>query len=383
MKKKQTAPAKLLYFASEQNADMLYFARFFAPDPFIAMEIHGRKIGVFNMLEYSRALKEAALDEVLSYEETRTAAAKLLRLESPSTADIILFIARKNRVKHFLVPDTFPVGLAFELQRRGLKLSTPPSTEPFFPERILKTREEADAIRVGNRASAAGIKAAEQALRKSTIRNGYLYLNGKRLTSERLRTLIDQACLGQGATASRTICAGGDQACDPHCHGTGPLRANELIIVDVFPRVAATGYHGDMTRTFLRGKASPAQKHLVQTVLEAQKLACAKVKAGVALRSVHEVVHAHFKQQGYETSRDGGTWKGFFHSTGHGLGLDIHEAPRLSYVPGRLQSGMVVTVEPGLYYPGLGGCRIEDVLWVTKSGSEKLSSYGYHWELQR
>lgn len=280
-----------------------------------------------------------------------------------------------------MVPDTFPTGLAFELQRKGLKLSIPAQAEPFFPERIIKSKEEALAIKAGNQASAAGIKAAEQALRKATVRRGYLYLDDRRLTSERLRMLIDQACLEHGASTSRTICAGGDQACDPHCHGTGPLRANELIIIDVFPKVTATGYHGDMTRTFLKGKANPAQKHLVQTVRDAQQLACSKIKAGVALRTVHQSVHTYFKQEGYETRKDGEVWKGFFHSTGHGLGLDIHEPPRLSDVPGRLRSGMVVTVEPGLYYPGLGGCRIEDVVQVTATGSEMLSSYGYRWEL--
>jgi Xaa-Pro aminopeptidase len=250
-----------------------------------------------------------------------------------------------------------------------------------FPEREKKTAEEAEAIRQGNRCSAAGIRAAENVLKAATVKAGKIIYEGRALTSERLKEEIEIACLRAGSVSSHTIAAGGDQACDPHCTGSGILRANELIIVDVFPRVVATGYHGDMTRTFLKGKASAEQKRLVETVLSAQKKAVESVKSGVTGDRIHREVVRQFEENGFKTDARARQPVGFFHGTGHGLGLEVHEAPRLSANGPRLKAGQVVTVEPGLYYPGLGGARIEDVVWVQKEGNELLSSYPYRWEL--
>jgi Xaa-Pro aminopeptidase len=251
-----------------------------------------------------------------------------------------------------------------------------------FPERAIKSEREQAAVAEGNRASAAGIRAVEQVLRRAAIKSGYLYFEGRKLTSERLRREADVACLYRGAVAAHTIVAGGDQACDPHCSGKGPLRANELIIVDVFPRVTATGYFGDMTRTFLKGRASTAQRRLVAAVREAQRMAIGSIKAGLNGSTVHRKVEEFFAREGFPTGKREKGHEGFFHGTGHGLGLEIHEYPRLGRTGGRLRAGMVTTVEPGLYYRGLGGCRIEDVVAVTGRGSEMLSRCHYRWEIR-
>jgi len=180
-----------------------------------------------------------------------------------------------------------------------------------------------------------------------------------------------------------TIAAGGDQACDPHNRGSGPLRANELIVVDVFPRVAATGYYGDMTRTFLRGRASDAQRALVAAVRAAQLVARRAIRAGVIGRTIHQKVVDVFHQRGFETKHGKNGSVGFFHGTGHGLGLAVHELPRISgNVNTTLRHRSVVTVEPGLYYPGIGGCRIEDVVQVTSAQPKLLSRYHYDWEFR-
>lgn len=372
----------LLFADSERSSDMLYFGGFHAPDPFIALEAAGKKIAVLNALEFGRGKKESAFDELLPLETYHEKARKRWpELGAPGPAEVIAVLAAERRQKIFTIPEDFPAALASQLHAHGLKLVFPEG--PLFPERVIKNAREAAAIREGNRCAALGIAAAERLLRQSKIKQGRLFLKGEPLTSEKLKFAIEVACLEAGALSLNTIAAGGDQACDPHCRGSGPLRANELIIVDVFPRVISTGYHGDMTRTFLKGRASDAQHALVEAVRAAQLGALKAVKAGVNGRDVHRGVVAEFDKRGYKTVRSDKGSTGFFHGTGHGLGLAVHELPRLSgAIDSVLPKGSVVTVEPGLYYPGLGACRIEDVVQVTGGKAKMLSDYSYTWELR-
>jgi len=193
------------------------------------------------------------------------------------------------------------------------------------------------------------------------------------LTSEILRAEIDSTILRAGGVPTGTIVAGGDQACDPHERGSGPLYVNSLIILDVFPRDAKTGYFGDLTRTVMHGRASEAQRKLWETVKAGQALALKKIRAGVDGMTIHEAIQDFFAQRGFPTQVREGRRVGFFHGTGHGLGLEIHEYPRLQKVT--LEEREVLTVEPGLYYPGLGGVRQEDVVVVTKNGCRMLSHF--------
>jgi Xaa-Pro aminopeptidase len=218
---------------------------------------------------------------------------------------------------------------------------------------------------------------AMQVLRRAKIaRNRKLIYHGLPLTSERLRAVIDCAILQAGGLAAHTIVAGGKQACDPHESGYGPLRANELIIIDIFPRSQKTGYFGDITRTVVRGRANETQRKLYDTVWQGQKIAFNKMRAGTPTSEIHQAVQDYFVQQGYKTGRHNGCMEGFFHGTGHGLGLEIHEAPRVGATStGKLKTGQVVTVEPGLYYPEIGGVRLEDVALVTSNGAKNLTRF--------
>jgi Xaa-Pro aminopeptidase len=324
--------------------------------------------------------KDSAFDTVLPLEPYLVRAREKYPDRKIGAAEVIALVARELGIKTFVIPEDFPAGLASRLTH--LRVTLELVDGPIFPAREIKIPAEAAAIREGNRCSAAGIAAAESILRASKIVSGKIKYRGAPLTSERLKFAIESACLEAGALSIDTIAAGGDQACDPHERGSGPLRANELIVVDVFPRVQATGYHGDMTRTFLKGRASDAQRALVAAVREAQKAALKKIRAGVNGRAVHQQCLDVFKKRGYETKRTENGSVGFFHGTGHGLGLAVHEAPRVSTVDYKLKAGSVVTVEPGLYYPGLGGCRIEDVVQVTTTGSKLLSDFHYDWEIK-
>ncbi|WP_221774582.1 M24 family metallopeptidase [Pelagicoccus albus] len=376
----KTSASPLIFADTQKSADHLYVGGFSVPDAFISFKKGRKWYALLNQLEFARGLKESSFDEVLSLEVWLEMAREKFEKAKVGYPELVATIADEFEIETFKVPADFPSSLAFKMLELGLKVDVCDGS--IFPAREVKTEEELGFIREGNRCSSAGIRAAEKAIRQSVVKKGKLYLDGKVLTSEKLRSLIEVACLEAGSVSSGTIAAGGDQACDPHCEGYGPLRANELIIVDVFPRVSKTGYHGDMTRTFLKGKASDAQKALVDAVFKAQQDAIKAIKTGVNGKAIHGGVVDTFTELGYETTRGENGAEGFFHGTGHGLGLEVHEAPRVSIVSNKLKRNAVVTVEPGLYYPGLGGCRIEDVVAVRDDGAELLSSYHYRWQIR-
>jgi len=380
--KSKSSKIRFLYAASESSADMLYLAGVFVPDPFLAILAQKKSYAVVSQLEYGRVAKQSKFDEVMLLETIRGKAAENLQIpvEDVGPGELMVYFAQRFAVKKIQVPADFPAVHYAKLYEAGYRVEIVEGA--FFPKRGKKTDAEARAIRQGNAASAAGIRAAEAVLRAATVEGNRIVYDGKPLTSERLRGIIDQACLEKGASASHTIVAGGRQACDPHEAGSGLLRPNELIIVDVFPRVQKTGYHGDLTRTFLKGRASEAQRKLVKAVQDAQSAALEKVKAGVKGEAVHAAAQKVLDEAGFVTERRKKGFVGFIHSTGHGLGLEVHEAPRVSKGAPKLKAGQVITIEPGLYYPEIGGCRIEDVVRVTKDGCEKLSSLHYRWEIR-
>jgi Xaa-Pro aminopeptidase len=328
--------------------------------------------------------KESAFDEVLLLEDVREGAArrfKLPRHQQPDLHQMVLHLAKLHGIPTFRVGSRFPAGLARKLRQAGMTLEIADGSG-LFPERQLKTAAEVTALRKANQASEAGFRIVSKTLAESEIRNGKLIHGGGVLTAERLRALINHAVLDAGGMALHTIAAPGDQAVDNHCVGHGPLRAGELIVVDIFPRRIEDGYWGDMTRTYLKGRASDAQRRLVRTVRRAHTLAISMIKPGATGGKVHDAVQAFFDKEGYETVRNSRSPKGFFHSLGHGVGLEIHEEPVMrSGSPWRFRKGMVVTVEPGLYYHGLGGCRIEDMVHVIPGGCEMISRAPYKWEI--
>ncbi len=377
---KKPAPAPLLFADTHTSADMLYFGRVAVHDPFIAFAAGGKKITVQSALEFGRVKRTSAFDVILPREAWLQRAQELYGPKA-GVAEIIATLAGEYRLRYFRVPDEFPAALYVKLTTLGLKLELADGL--MFPEREIKTDWEAACIREGNRLCTVGYRAAEAILRTSQINGRTLIYQGKPLTSERLRFGIETAIHERGGNPQDTIVAGGNQACDPHERGSGPLRPHELIIIDIFPRVVKTGYFGDMTRTYLKGRASEAQCRLVATVREAQKRATKVIRAGVDGRLVHQAVTDYFAATGYETKQGQNGSVGFFHGTGHGLGLAVHDPGRMSpTIAYPLKQGSVMTVEPGLYYPGLGGCRWEDVVQVTATGSKPLSKHPYNWEIR-
>jgi len=359
---------------------MLYFGRVEVHDPFIAFGAKGRKITVQSALEFGRVKKTGDFDLVLPLEECR-ARAKARFKGRAGPAEIIATLAREHGIRRFRVADDFPAHLYVKLTKLGMKLQLADGL--LFPEREIKSAREAECIREGNRLCSVGFTVAEQILRAARIKGRTLVYRGKVLTSESLRFALETAIHEQGGNPQHTIVAGGDQACDPHERGSGPLRPHELIIIDIFPRVTATGYFGDMTRTYLKGRPREVQRRMVATVRKAQQRALKAIRAGIDGRLVHRAVTECFEEAGYETRHGKNGSVGFIHGTGHGLGLAVHDPGRISpAAAGPLKLGSVLTVEPGLYYPGIGGCRWEDVVQVTASKPKMLSKFHYDWELR-
>lgn len=368
---------RLIVAASENDPDMLYATRFFAPDAFIFLEERGKRTLVLSDLEIDRARKTAQADEFVSYSALEKEVQGNQR-KAPPYEKVLAHFLRKRGVRSAVVPASFPLGFAQELEASRIRLRT--TNGLFWPEREAKTEAELKLMRQALQITEAGMARAMEVLGASKPGAAKkLMWSGKVLSSEVLRAEIDSAILRAGGLPANTIVAGGDQACDPHERGSGPLKANSLIILDIFPRAAKTGYFGDMTRTVVRGKASEAQRKLWQTVREGQELALRKMKPGVDGLDLHNEVKQFFTDRGFPTEVRNGKQVGFFHGTGHGLGLEIHEFPRFQKTV--FKPGQVLTVEPGLYYPGLGGVRIEDVVAVTKAGTRMLSRFEKRLEL--
>ena len=370
-RKKTKGDTRLIVAASEHDPDMLYATRFFAPDAFIFLEEKGKRTLVLSDLEIDRARKQATADEFVSYSALeREVQGK--QAKAPAYGKVLSHFLRKRGVRSALVPANFPLGFALELAASRISLRT--SNGLFWPEREAKSDEELKLMRRALCITESGLARAMEVLSGSKSGSGKkLSWSGKTLTSEILRAEIDSAILRAGGLPANTIVAGGDQACDPHERGSGPLKADSLIILDVFPRDAKSGYFGDMTRTVVRGRASEAQRRLWETVRDGQALALKKMKPGVDGLKLHNEVKQFFTDRGYPTEVRDGRQVGFFHGTGHGLGLEIHEFPRFQKTV--FKPGQVLTVEPGLYYPGTGGVRIEDVVVLTASGTRMLSRF--------
>lgn len=374
---KSNSKTRLMAAASETDADMLYATRFFAPDPFIFLERNGKRTLVLSDLEIGRGRKQAQADEILPYSEFEKEV-QGKGAKAPPFEKVLAHFLVRQKVKSALVPAKFPLGYARELAANKIKVE--PTGELYWPERETKTEAELRQLRKALEITETGMARGIEVLKSCTPqKSGKLDWSGKVLTSELLRAEIEMAILRAGGLPAGTIVAGGDQACDPHERGHGPLRANSLIILDIFPRAAASGYYGDITRTVLRGRASDEQRRLWETVKAGQELALKKMKPGVDGLKLHKEIKQFFTDQGYPTEVRDGQQTGFFHGTGHGLGLEIHEVPRFQKTV--FKPGQVITVEPGLYYPGLGGVRIEDVVALTKSGIRMLSRFPKQLEL--
>lgn len=366
MEKKLTSPI-LLIEGGAQDANLRYLTGFTAPDPVVAL-VHGQQVSlVVPLLEYGRAINAARMARVFTPQMLG-----LKGTEAYSLAAWARTLLKQEGIRHVRVAHHFPVAVADALRQARVVLEV--ATTPLCPQRRRKTEAEVRAIARTQRAAVNAMKVAMHGIQQSTVDSrGFLQYEGRRLTAEQVRYWIEQSLLEKDCVATETIVAGGRQGADPHERGHGPLRAGYPIVVDIFPRHKETGYWGDITRTLIKGPPKPIVARMWQAVADAQRAALQTCKAGVTVKRVHTVAQHALRAHGFETTVKNGWGEGFIHSTGHGVGLDIHEAPSLNLSTTRLRSGDVVTVEPGLYYKAYGGVRIEDTVVITPAGFRWLA----------
>jgi len=372
----------LVIGAPEHDAAAYHLSGFLAPDPVIYLRAAGKGYLAVSSMEYGRAKRDARVDEVLSFDELEVMSlARELKSGGRALAAAAADLLERLGAIHspVAVPPDLGVVYADELRARGLRVT--PDARLFANMRRAKSAEEISYIEKTQRAVEEACALAVRILEEAGITDdGTLLYGDEPLTSERLRSEIDVELLRRGCAAEGTIAAGGAQAADPHERGHGPLRAGEPLILDIFPVDKASRYYADMTRTFVKGEPSEELQQMYDAVLESQEAALAMIRAGVNGRDVHKRVSDVLHEAGYKTlvhDQEPGEplQEGFIHGTGHGVGLEIHEAPRVSTADEKLVPGDVVTVEPGLYYPGVGGVRIEDLVVVTEDGCRNLTSF--------
>jgi Xaa-Pro aminopeptidase len=367
--------AFLMVSESEYNADMYYATGFLAYDFFIYLNSKSEMLLVSDM-ELGRARKESRIKEVLPTSKYGIRE-KLKRHKDIDAAycEMICELLHSENVKRIAVPYNFPVQLADCTRKEGFEVM--PIISPFLDMREIKKENEIKAIETAQRAGEKALAEAITVIRNAKIKRGILWHEDSPLKTEDVRAIIETKLLSLGAEASDIIIACGRGSADPHWKGEGELRADETIVIDMMPRSKKERYYSDMTRTVMRGEPDGELKDMYSAVLDSQGAAIKKIKAGVNGSEIHNIVCDILEERGYETSRgkSGEFTEGFIHSTGHGVGLDMHEAPNLSENGKELNAGAVVTVEPGLYYKKIGGVRLEDVVLVTRSGCKNLTMF--------
>jgi len=370
----------LIYADSLRSPEMRHEVPLAVPDAFLYAEHDGSRHVVASSFELDR-IKAVAPDlELMPYEEfglDELYAQGLSRDEIE--LEVVLRAARRFGIERAAVPSTFPLEVADHLRANGIEVIA--DREHFVRRRRVKNEAELAGIRRAQHAAEAGMTAARELLRSAEQQNGDLVLDGKPLTCERLKMAVEQAFTANGAFADEFIVSHGPQTAVGHEMGSGPIAPDEPVCLDLFPRDRESGCFADMTRVFVVGEPSEELAEYHRLCREALEASVAAVKPGVAGSELHRICSRVVEQHGYPTllsKQPGEVLKdGFYHSLGHGVGLEVHEDPALGRGPGELVAGDVIAVEPGLYRHGYGGCRLEDLVLVTEDGAEVLTDYPY------
>jgi Xaa-Pro aminopeptidase len=369
----------LIWADTLRSPEMRHEVAVVVPDPFLYVERNGERHVVTSSLEAERvggqngiqshAFEEFGLDELVK---------QGVSMEDAGLGTAVRAV-KELGVEKAVVPPTFPLLLADRLRSEGIEIT--PDRETFVQRRRVKSRAELEGIRRAQRGAEAGMDAARELFRRAEEKDGGLILDGEPLTCERVKNAIQQAFTDLDLLSDEFIVSHGAQTAIGHEMGEGEIKASEPIVLDLWPRDRESSCYADMTRTFAVGEPPEELVAFHSLVHEALERAREAIKPGIAGRDVYVLVAELFHEAGYPTGLhkpDGEVLEnGFFHGLGHGVGLEVHEQPWLSRYPGQLVEGDVITLEPGLYRSGYGGCRLEDLVLVTDDGAESLTTYPY------
>ena len=361
---------RIIIDCSTTNSDLLYKIGIVIPDPFIYFQINSTEGVVVKSLEYARVKKFAKKGIQVFLPKDITGSDDLAL-----SKDVIKSLIKKYEITSFEVAENFPVVYADFIRNINVEVNVVEGC--FFPEREIKVEQEIKNIKEAARVVELCMRRAENIIKEAVIKkDNFLIWNNEKLTSEILQREINLEAVKNDAVAQDTIAAAGNDSSQPHNVGSGPIKAGEPIVIDIFPRMDKTGYWGDMTRTFVKGQAPETVKKAYIAVKEAKEKTKELIKVGGNPSEAHNLAVNILNEHGFKTGIEDGEYYGFFHSLGHGVGLDIHESPLIgarTTEPFKMNS--VVTVEPGVYYSDWGGVRLEDMVIVKDDGIECITGY--------
>jgi Xaa-Pro aminopeptidase len=361
----------LLRAAPGSSADLFHAVPLDILDPFLYAEIDDRRFAVNGVLERDRIAAlgievidpfELGMDELLN--------AGVGFLEAALECD--LRACRQIGMEHAIVPPDFPLAWADRLREQRIELRI--DAETFDLRRRRKTDAQLAGIRRAQAAADAAMTAAAKLVRE--LPPG--------LSCEQVRVAMQEICAEHAAELpDSVIVAHGAQSAVGHEEGSGPIEQGEVVLIDIWPRDKVSRCWADMTRTFVAGGAAPPAELQEYWELTRASLASvtAAIRPGAVCRDLYALSCEPFEAAGKPTARtkpeNSVLEEGYYHGLGHGVGLEVHERPNLGRSDERLIAGDVVTVEPGCYRPGFGGCRLEDLLLVTEDGCEVLTEFPY------
>ena len=376
-------PEVLIYGDTMRLPELRHEVPVAIPDPFLYAETDGRHVVVLHSLEIPRVREDAPELEILPIEQLGLD--ELLAQGKQyweAELELALRACRELGLESPVVPPGFPVAHADFLRAKGVDVVV--ERDVFDNRRRSKNATEIAGIRKAQRACEAALDASRELLRSAQPNGAGLEVDGQPLTCERIKRVIEDVFADHGVEGSDMIVSHGPQTAVGHNMGSGQIAPGEPIVFDLFPRDKETGCYSDMTRTYVVGELSDELSEWYDLVKRALETSTAEVKPGVNGRALFELVCDQFHEAGYKTQLNKEPGEvledGFFHSLGHGVGLEVHELPSMGRVGQDLVPGDVITIEPGLYRSGYGGLRLEDIVLVTDDGYEVLTNYPYDLE---
>jgi Xaa-Pro aminopeptidase len=376
----------LIHADSTHDPDMFAATGVAVGDPYTYLELDGRRVIVANVLEADVIRRDSTATEVWMSDEF--GARDLVRSGwswRDANMERVRRVLEKAGTTKVAVPDSFPVALADYLRSKGVTVTTDPDRVEL--RRRLKDDRQLAAIRLAQRATEAAFTAARELLGAASPGADGLAVDGRTVTCELVRETIVDTLREHGCEGEPPLVGAGPRGALVHDLGSGPIHPGEPVIIDIFPRHSASRYHADMTRTYCWGDPPERLRVMHAAILEALKRSTDAIAAGVPGHVPWAVACDVIEAAGFRTQR--GLSEGeslsedFFHGLGHGVGIEIHEAPDMGQgYDAKLLAGDVVTVEPGVYRKDFGGVRLEDMVVVTEGGCDVLTEYDYEFVIR-